>query len=85
MAGDAVLIAPSPAEFPANREFYRENCILWLPETIAKSQIAEHQALFRQFPYPNYQGNLFEEQRIFRTPTAIAPDKRHVRTVLVAR
>jgi hypothetical protein len=61
-----VLIAAVSSPIPANREFYGENCVFGLPETITKSQIAEHQALFKRFPCPNYQGNKFEKQRIFR-------------------
>ena len=50
-AGDAVLSHPSPSEFPANREFYREIDDFGGPETysVAKNRCAA--ATFEVIPY----------------------------------
>jgi hypothetical protein len=56
LAGDAVGFEPSPTNFPANREFYREFYgfgSLWADFEVRNRCAA---VTFRTIPYGNYQG-----------------------------
>jgi hypothetical protein len=66
---------PSPAEFPANREFYREISQLWgLGDDFGVGSPCAT-ATFRAFPYSDKQGKQFKEQGIFRTYQGIEVDQ----------